>query len=278
MFNHQFFGLGADPEVFLVHKNGHPQSAEGLLPGTKNAPAQMEGLPEGFMIQVDNVAAEYNVPPARTPEDFDRNIMLGLRGVHKYAAKLKLKVAIQDVMHFPPEQLNTPHAQTLGCEPDFNIWERDVNPRPAPPGDWRTAAGHVHIAWSKPDDASAIAVGCMADLFLGVPALLVTQPSLRRKLYGKAGAWRFKPYGGEYRSLPNFWIATSAYRKAVFRHVAEGFRRLHLEQDFLIEQMQEYSQEIQHTINTHDLDGALMLIEKFSLPTFPTKQDKNANV
>lgn len=274
MFKKKFLALGADPEVFFLKPDGTGQSVEGLLPGTKEFPSPMVGLNTGFNIQVDNVAAEFNIPPAQTREQWDRNLMLGLKYVATQARRHKCKLGLTDVMTFPKAQLETEHAQTLGCEPDFNIWEGEMNPRPQPPDGWRTAAAHVHISWTEPDEPSAFIIGRMADLFLGVPSLLVTQPSKRRELYGKSGAWRFKPYGGEYRALPNWWIGTKENRLAVWDHVQQGFSRLHKEQDHLIEMMEEFKPEIQHAINTHNLDSALMLIEKFDLPTFPRKEHR----
>jgi len=44
------------------------------------------------------------------------------------------------------------------------------------------------------------------DLFLGVPSVLIDDGKERKKLYGKAGAYRYKPYGVEYRTLSNFWV------------------------------------------------------------------------
>jgi hypothetical protein len=44
------------------------------------------------------------------------------------------------------------------------------------------------------------------DLFLGVPSILMDKGDVRKQLYGSAGAYRDKPYGGEYRTLSNFWI------------------------------------------------------------------------
>jgi hypothetical protein len=50
----------------------------------------------------------------------------------------------------------------------------------------------------------------MLDLFVGIPAVLIEQgqtPRLRRRMYGKAGSFRYTPYGLEYRVLSNFWMA-----------------------------------------------------------------------
>jgi len=49
------------------------------------------------------------------------------------------------------------------------------------------------------------------DLFVAIPAVLMEQgddPKLRRKLYGRSGAFRYTPYGLEYRVLSNFWMSS----------------------------------------------------------------------
>lgn len=279
MFNHRLLSVGADPEVFWVNrKNGHPKSVEGLLGGTKARPIPMVGLNRGFMVQEDNVAAEYNIPPASSAEEFDRNIFQGLRYIMKEATKHGCKVAVTDTLEFDIQELQTPHASTMGCEPDFGVWEGEWNPRPDPPMTFRTAAGHVHFGWTTPNETSGIIVGKMADLFLGVPSILVTQPSKRRELYGKAGAWRFKPYGGEYRTLGNFWIETKAFRTSVFKNAVAGFQRLMHEQDFFIDALEEYGPDIVKAINTHDLELAEGLVERFNIPVFQAKRAEHATV
>jgi hypothetical protein len=79
----------------------------------------------------------------------------------------------------------------------------------------RTAAGHIHIGWTEDQDcydkehytlAARIARQC--DYYLGVNSLLWDKDDTRRSLYGKAGAFRPKPYGVEYRVLSNRWLTS----------------------------------------------------------------------
>jgi hypothetical protein len=66
----------------------------------------------------------------------------------------------------------------------------------------RSAGGHIHVETDQaPDEVSR-----QMDLFLSVPATLMDNGEERKKLYGKMGAFRPKPYGVEYRTLSNFWI------------------------------------------------------------------------
>jgi hypothetical protein len=45
------------------------------------------------------------------------------------------------------------------------------------------------------------------DLFLSVPLVLMDDGFQRKAIYGKAGAFRKKPYGVEYRTPSNWWCA-----------------------------------------------------------------------
>lgn len=261
-------GVGADPEVFLVTDKDVPKSAEGLFGGSKDNPKPM-GIGDGFFIQEDNAAAEYNIPPAKTSKEFSNYIIQGLSYIRKEAKKHKLKVVLESALHFPESELDTPHCQTLGCDPDYNIWTLEKNPRPIPPKTLRTAAGHVHVSWLSPDVDQKIAVVKAMDLFLGVPSILVTKPNERRKLYGAAGAFRDKSYGVEYRTLDNFWLGTEPYRRFIFNQVAHLCQEINAQGDVLVELLDDYSKDIQAVINSHDRTGALDLMKEFSVPPFP---------
>ncbi len=54
------------------------------------------------------------------------------------------------------------------------------------------------------------------DYFLGIPSLLLDKDEERRHLYGKAGAFRPKPYGVEYRVLSNFWLKSPELMRWVY--------------------------------------------------------------
>ena len=63
--------VGADPELFVKNPNsGEFISAHGMVPGTKYDPYKVD---KGA-IQVDGMALEFNIDPARTVDEFVRNI------------------------------------------------------------------------------------------------------------------------------------------------------------------------------------------------------------
>ena len=64
--------IGADPELWIIdRKTGKPISAEGLFEGTKAAPYQVEN----GAVQVDGMAAEFNINPAKDSREFVYNTL-----------------------------------------------------------------------------------------------------------------------------------------------------------------------------------------------------------
>lgn len=270
MYNFNELKVGADPEVFLLSKKDKiPISAEGLIGGTKQEPLKIFDI-EGFAVQEDNVAAEFNIPPASNARDFSNSINKALKYLANVADNADLQLAFYSSLHFSAAQLATPHAQQLGCDPDFNAWTSAQNPRPVCPPSLRTAAGHVHLGWREPMDNERTLVLKALDLFLGVPSIMATKKNERRSLYGKAGACRMKPYGVEYRTLDNFWIADHENRKFVFDQCYNTTKAI---QSLGYAQVQEilddFEEAIVTCINDHDMNLAAELCSKFNIPLFP---------
>jgi hypothetical protein len=221
--------VGADPEVFVKDKKGRFRSAHGLIPGTKQEPFKVKN----GAVQVDGLALEFNIEPAETREEFVHNIgsVLG-----QLAAMVPdYEIVIDPTAKFNGNHLNAQpeEALELGCEPDFNAYTENENPRPDNNTTMRTAAGHVHIEFCEgadPKDPEHIRRCCtlvqQLDAFLGLPSLLWDNDKKRRKMYGKAGAFRPKSYGVEYRTLSNAWLKDPALVGYVFDQVQNCLTRL----------------------------------------------------
>ena len=230
------FTIGADPEFFIA-KGGKPVSGWGTIPGTKKAPKKV-----GYgAVQVDGMALEINIDPAKGEAGFLRNLESVLRTVMEMVPEYEM--FDKPVAHFGKELImaQPKEARELGCEPDYNAYTKAVNPRPDVDTPFRTAAGHVHIGWTDgvdPMDKGHFDACCALtkalDVTLGVPSLIWDQDEDRRKLYGKAGCFRPKPYGMEYRVLSNAWInpAFPFLRKAVFNNTMKGIKSLFDNENF----------------------------------------------
>lgn len=230
--------VGTDTEVFLRdQQTKQPVPAIGLIGGTKHNPKQVPELSAGFCVQEDNVMLEYNVPPAKTKGQFVSNIMVMNNYLTQMLGRKGLFADICSSMEFTKKQLDHPQAQEMGCEPDWDVWSRMVNPSPKENDlmkTVRTSGGHLHISFSvdgKPmtnseQDGIYLKEPLIKalDLTLGLPSFTFDRDTRRRQLYGKHGAFRNKDYGIEYRTLSNFWTKTPELVAWAFDGVTTAFR------------------------------------------------------
>lgn len=220
--------VGADPELFMKRK-GKFVSAHGMVEGNKENPFPvLHGA-----VQVDGMALEFNIDPAKNEKEF-------LRNLHAVMAQLKDMVPDHEVLAVPTAKFTPaymkkqpPEALELGCEPDYNAYTGLENDRPNGNVDFRTGAGHIHIGWTEGVDPhqpthfeACRILTQQLDVMLGVPSLLWDRDNKRRKLYGQAGAFRPKPYGCEYRVLSNAWLKDDTLMKFVYKTVQQAFKHL----------------------------------------------------
>ena len=208
--------IGADPEYFLKDSKGKVKSAEGLIGGTKETPLSISKF--GHAIQEDNVMVEFNIPPAETKKQFVKDLNFVLDYVDDKVKPLGLSRNIISSAVISQEEGMTEQALLYGCEPDFNVYKEESNPRITQMGLDRTAGGHVHVGYSgvQIDVAASQYIVKAMDAVLGVFALENDKDTFRRKFYGKAGSFRFKPYGVEYRTLSNFWLKSDKLMGCIY--------------------------------------------------------------
>jgi hypothetical protein len=205
--------VGADPELFVLDKgSGEFVNADGMVKGDKSDPYPVKN----GAVQVDGMALEFNINPAGTRDEFLENIMVVQQELHDLIGVAEFDLVADASVNFSNEVMSNAsvYSLELGCEPDFNAWNNGmINPKPNNNTNLRTGAGHIHIGWSEDEDVqnplhfeACIDVAKQLDCSLGVESLLWDDNTQRRTMYGKAGAFRPKPYGMEYRVLSNVWL------------------------------------------------------------------------
>lgn len=225
--------IGADPEIFLQGNNNHIVPCVGILPGTKEQPAPLPVNPEAltatygpmtkrfrdvllqkeiaeqFRVQEDNVMAEFNIPPVADYQSFDIAVLMAMGGVKKMAVDAGLKLSKKPFHTFTEDQLTSPQAQLIGCEPDYDAYNGGTIRNNAPaPGTERSCGGHIHVGgdFNCPDF-----VAC-----LFIEASIISNVDLINSNYNTwyrmPGSYRPKPYGIEYRTPSNEWIWTPRKR------------------------------------------------------------------
>lgn len=218
--------VGADPELFVRNKKTKQFiSAHTLIPGTKEKPNPVDY----GATQYDGVAAEFNITPAATRQDFITNTAQVMNTLKKMIGPDN-ELVIEPTATFDKDYFTSlpDNVRELGCNPDFNAYLAEQNPSPDPSDNpfMRTASGHIHIGWTKDADTASTEhqqdcyiVTKQMDYALGIMSLLWDPDAKRRTLYGKAGCLRFKPYGSEYRTMSNKWLADQNITSYVYNQV-----------------------------------------------------------
>lgn len=253
--------LGCDPELFLIDIQGKLRASCGKIGGSKVRPMPLEELGKGFAVQEDNVAIEFNIPPAANAQEFvdsvDKTLVYLTEGVKKMHG---FTIVNMSAASFPKDELEHPAAQEFGCDPDYNAWTLKRNPRPhAEDPSLRSCGGHVHVGIDH-EQVDPVRLIRAMDLFLGVPSVLMDKGELRKQLYGKAGAFRTKAYGVEYRTMSNFWVFDKRLTKWVWDNTVKAVEAV--ESRFALDN---YKDSILDAIDNNNKAAAQFLVNECNL-------------
>jgi hypothetical protein len=234
--------IGADPELFAF-KGNKPISVHNLLTGDKKNPLPVE---EGA-VQVDGTAAEFNIIPTDSEKVFVERIAKVRNNIESIIQKVDKKVVLRSTpaVRFDKDYWETIPSvnKELGCDPDFNAYtggENEIVPEENRVGfeTMRTGSGHIHIGWRDPkvpleteDQQKEHFINCRVLTMILDNVILPFErywdkDTERRKLYGKPGAFRPKPYGCEYRVLSNAWVDKPEVASLLFRTITDVVNEL----------------------------------------------------
>jgi len=124
--------------------------------------------------------------------------------------------------------------------------------------------GHISIGWDNPEQEDQINMIKAMDATVGLESVLLDDDVERKKLYGKAGCFRFREYGIEYRSLSNFWIKTDESLQWAWNTTMKA---IDLINSGKIEEVKELGEYIVEAINTNNKQLAQELLTKIEIIT-----------
>ena len=216
----QVVTVGHDAELFLYDENDNAIPSIGLVGGSKECPRPVKG----GAVQEDNVMAELNIEPCTTARQFVDRTNEVMESLSTIIKKHELHYKVMDFQKFEPEFLKHPQAKQFGCDPDRNIYtmkENIVDTKLLHSNNIRTAGGHIHIGLSNPDFHAMVKPSLVknCDFFIGLPLTILERESHRKAFYGKAGSFREKPYGIEYRTPSNIWLSSDDLKSWIFNQI-----------------------------------------------------------
>lgn len=202
---------GCDPEILFQCRHSLCfVSAEGMLPGTKSNPYPVNR----GSVQVDNVCGEFNTDPVSSATDFNSVVAEVCAQMLDMVADHGLVASRESVADYPV----TEHSMLAGCDPDWNAYTLRLNPIPDYVSNTlRSAGGHLHFGIDvSREEVIQLVKAC--DLLITAP-MLRFEDERRRKFYGRAGSFRLKPYGVEYRTPSNLWVFGEDTRLWVYQQM-----------------------------------------------------------
>lgn len=216
--------IGSDVEFFLRDSFNKIINAADHIKHSKNSPYKKQKI----KIYFDNVLAEFNIPPCNNGREFVAQITNGLYLLEKISCPYKLDFTAASIIDESIAEKE--NAKENGCNDETNAYTLSFNTEIEnfiKNSRFRTCGGHIHIGVD--DDNKELLDPIikplfvyMLDLFLGIPSILIDKDMTqvnRRKAFGKAGAYRSKSYGVEYRVLSSWWVTKPEYVAVVYNIV-----------------------------------------------------------
>lgn len=219
--------LGCDPEFFFTGSNGVTTGAEKVLPesGLTYTPgtytydgAHTAKHDTNSKIVIDGVQAELNPRPNPCRANLGNEIGACFRDLHKSLKDKSINVSFKPLVDITQEELDSlsEKSKTFGCAPSTNIYKKSTSKITVDPKKYlkRSAGGHIHLGHQNIDSNVKAMTNLeimvpVLDIIVGNTCVLIDRNPFnkeRRKVYGRVGEYRVKPYGLEYRTLSNFWL------------------------------------------------------------------------
>lgn len=255
--------VGSDPELFIINStNNKVVSSIGLIPGEKGKAYRAADMPKGYGLQIDNILAEFNIPATNKKDKFIASMNYMKDYIRTFVKNTNPNYDIQCVASrdVDEDQLQHPIAKLFGCDVSYNAYTEDENPKPdGERGTLRSAGCHIHISYKSPNAKTSIDLIKYLDMYLGIPSVVFDPDTKRRTLYGKAGDFRLKPYGVEYRSLSSYMMSSDEMLEFVWKGIMKAIEAYNYNVPLLNPEL------VQNIINNSDVDAAKAAIKTFNL-------------
>lgn len=198
----RFTSIGSDPEFFLVNLETDKPTSYFEVYDSSNLNTPL------FNAYADNVLMELSFEPCNSLDTFADKVQEVVEQLSNKVGGHGMGLGFAPTMLYDKDQLCDMRAHQIGCEPFFSCYQLGSSLRPMPYSDGhRHAGGHIHLGYDKSLIPEHVLVRFIDE------ALYYLSPDFRCErrdaFYGQQGTYRSKPYGVEYRSLPNVWLDPS---------------------------------------------------------------------
>jgi hypothetical protein len=205
--------IGCDPEFFFKKKGLRGKIVESSVALPNGDVAEQYGS----LIIRDGFQGELNPQADTCRQRLAGNIYRSMRKIEEMGYSMVLGAGYW----VPKAEFASlsDDSKKFGCIPSENIYGEQGAILDATEYLFRPAGGHIHLQLTPTLKTRVGKVVRLLDIFVGNTCVPLDQDPLqveRRKNYGRAGEFRIKPYGVEYRTPSNFWLGRYEYMSMVF--------------------------------------------------------------
>ena len=269
---------GADPELMLIDvQEERVVSSIPILKRDKYNPIK---LGSNAQMYCDNVLIEFAFKPCTSKTHF----LNRLQNTFQIAQTLlgdRIRIFPKIVHEFDDIQLQKEYnidPKEIGCNPSHNAYTLEVNEAIPFDSGIRTGSFHIHLGSEKLRDVrTKISIVRLLDIFVGCSSIIFTKDETakyRRKYYGRAGEFRYTPYGIEYRVLDNFALLSPKLTELVMDLTNYVLKIIEEEKQKIIFDLIDIAQVIE-AINTFNSKLAEEILIKVKLPKHLMNRIKN---
>lgn len=190
--------VGSDPEFFFVRDGKVIPSTEVISEETEN-------------VKRDGFQGELNPKSNSCREVAGANIARAVTKAQTIARRVGASVSfgMSTVIDDDVWKRTGASLKRFGCNPTVNVHEDKFVRSTGMREKFRSCGGHVHLGLNTKARKKVNQLIQVMDIVVGNTCVLIDRDpanARRRKIYGRAGEHRIKPYGVEYRVPSNFWL------------------------------------------------------------------------
>jgi hypothetical protein len=241
--------LGSDPELFFVKDGIMVPSIDVIKNETQNV------VRDGFQLELHPLSSTCRQIAANQLRNAitEANEMAQRAGV-------SISFALSHVVDSKVWKTAPKTIKQFGCHPTENVHEKNPHRSSGLREKFRAGGGHIHVGNMTPKDkANLPTIVKLMDIIVGNTLVLLDRDEsniTRRKNYGRAGEYRPKPYGLEYRVPSNFWLkhyVLWSLASGLIRNAVTLYRTGRAEELLKLFKMSD----IKGAINNNDFDKAI---------------------
>ena len=210
--------MGFDPEFFIGDIHGNILNAIPILKQDKYNPIIIS--PPETKVYYDCTNLEHTTPVSGSKQEVITNFRNIFNNIQNKVLGQNYRLVSKAAHKFEKSQLESKESWEIGCSSSFDIYRSEIAPNQEFTDETRTTAGHIHMSRNDLEDFDIREKTVkLLDAIVGTSLVIIGHDetsAARRKLYGKAGNFRFEKTRLEWRVPDSYYLRSPETTELVY--------------------------------------------------------------